>query len=45
MMSGEDANGVATVLRFSQVGNARYFSAAGFSGRAVCMADRRAHQR
>jgi hypothetical protein len=38
------ANGLATVLRYQQVGNARYFSAAGFAGRTVGIADRRARQ-
>jgi hypothetical protein len=44
-MAGEGPNGLATVLRYSQVGAARYFSAAGFSGRTVGIADRRAQTR
>jgi hypothetical protein len=43
-MAGEGPNGLATVLRYSQVDAARYFSAAGFSGRTVGIADGRRAQ-
>jgi Type I phosphodiesterase / nucleotide pyrophosphatase len=39
------ANGLATALRYSQVGNTRYFSAAGFPGRTVGLTEQRAEQR
>jgi arylsulfatase A-like enzyme len=39
------ANGLATTLSYYQVGNTRYFSAAGFRGRTVGLHDRRAQGR
>jgi hypothetical protein len=39
------ANGLATVLRYSQVGTTRYFSAAGFPGRTVGLTEQRAEGR
>jgi hypothetical protein len=38
-------SGLATTLRFYQVGNTRYFPAAGFPGRTVGLAERRAERR
>jgi hypothetical protein len=38
-------NGLATVLSYSQVGTARYFSAAGFAGRTVGLTEQRAERR
>jgi hypothetical protein len=34
-MSSAPASGLATVLEYQQVGNTRYFDAAGFPGRTV----------
>jgi type I phosphodiesterase/nucleotide pyrophosphatase len=39
------ANGLATTLSYSQVGNTRYFSAAGFPGRTVGLTEQRAEGR
>ena len=39
------ANGLATTLSYSQVGAARYFSAAGFTGRTVGLTEQRAQSR
>jgi hypothetical protein len=39
------ANGLATTLSYSQVGTARYFSAAGFPGRTVGLTEQRAETR
>jgi hypothetical protein len=39
------ANGLATTLSFHQVGNTRYFSAAGFPGRTVGLTEQRADGR
>jgi Type I phosphodiesterase / nucleotide pyrophosphatase len=39
------ANGLATILSYSQVGTTRYFSAAGFPGRTVGLTEQRAEAR
>jgi hypothetical protein len=39
------ANGLATTLSYSQIGNTRYFSAAGFPGRTVGLTEQRADTR
>jgi Type I phosphodiesterase / nucleotide pyrophosphatase len=39
------ANGLATALSYSQIGNTRYFSAAGFPGRTVGVTEQRADTR
>jgi len=40
-MAGDGPNGLATILSYYEVGNTRYFSAAGFRGRTVGIADGR----
>jgi hypothetical protein len=45
MVAGDGRNGLATVLSYSEVGTSRYFSAAGFPGRTVGIAERRAQTR
>jgi hypothetical protein len=39
------ANGLATTLTYSQIGNTRYFSVAGFPGRTVGLTEQRAEGR